>query len=126
MGKCSYIGNDTVMIALDKALRDSASPIASNSNTVSPDTLKGIHKEHYDYMSKLCSDNIRLEKFGKMIFVEAMFTDTLSLSAFDLQRISEIIKTGSDSFSITNCGNGDRSFSIFYSFTVPEGAAAYD
>ncbi|MBR1430188.1 hypothetical protein [Ruminococcus sp.] len=126
MGKCSYIRSDTAMISLDKVLRDLARPAASNSNTVSLEELKGIHKEHYDFMRKLCSDNISLEKFGKMIFVDARFTDALSLTPYELQRISEIIKTGSDSFSITNCGNGDRSFSILYSFTVPEGVAAYD
>lgn len=122
VGRCSYIGNDGAITAVCDMLRDAVGKDGKSDNAVAECVLSEIHKEHFEFMRKLCSDNITLEKFGTLVMVDAKFTSELSLNPFELQRIYDIIKTGSDSFSITNSGNNERSFSISYSFTVQEGA----
>ena len=122
MGRCSYIGNDEALIAVKGILQNAAGVSNGTGNAVTESVLSGIYKEQFDFIGRLCSGNISLEKFGNVIMVDAKFTNDVSLSSFELQRIYDIIKSGADSFSITNSGNSERSFSISYSFTVPEGS----
>ena len=57
------------------------------------------------------------------MIVDASFSDSLSFGSLELKKLFEIVKEGSDSFSITNGGNNGRGFSISYSFTSSEGVS---
>ena len=124
MGKCSYIGNDDMVTALNEMFREAVKSVDKNRNSLNDDALCGEQKEYFDFMRKLCLGNIDLERFGNTIMVDARFNDKLTLSPFELQRVFDILNSGVDSFCITNSGNEEKSFSITYSFTVPGGVEA--
>ena len=119
MGKCSYVGDNRIYSTISNVF-DDIKKSRTNGNAIDEDVLTAPNRQNIEFFRRLGADNIDVEKFGKTVMVDASFSDNLSFGSLELNKLFEIVREGSDSFSITNDGDNDRGFSISYSFTFSE------
>ena len=119
VGKCSYVGDNRIYSTISNVF-DDIKKSRTNGNAIDEDVLTAPNRQNIEFFRRLGADNIDVEKFGKTVMVDASFSDNLSFGSLELNKLFEIVREGSDSFSITNGGDNDRGFSISYSFTFSE------
>jgi hypothetical protein len=120
VGKYSYIGNNSDMIGINSVLSDS-SVNTDSIKSISEKKLSKSHKDDVVYIKKFGAESVDIEEFDNMILVDAKFKKDLLLGSLEVEHLFSLIKNGTDSFSITNGGNNEQSFSFSYSFTASEG-----
>lgn len=120
MGKYSYIGNNSDMIGINSVLSDS-SVNTDSIKSISEKKLSKSYKDDVVYIKKFGAESVDIEEFDNMILVDAKFKKDLLLGSLEVEHLFSLIKNGTDSFSITNGGNNEQSFSFSYSFTASEG-----
>ena len=120
VGKYSYIGNNSDMIGINSVLSDS-SVNTDSIKSISEKKLSKSYKDDVVYIKKFGAESVDIEEFDNMILVDAKFKKDLLLGSLEVEHLFSLIKNGTDSFSITNGGNNEQSFSFSYSFTASEG-----